>query len=62
METIGGQALIEGVLFQNGGKVCNLRLAVTEKWKNKNGEKQEKTEWVSVAIFGDGLATLSIRR
>lgn len=42
--------------FQNGGKVCNLRLAVTEKWKDKNtGERQERTEWVSVAIFSEGL-------
>lgn len=42
--------------FSNGGKVCNLRLATTEKWKDKNtGEKREKTEWHSVAIFQDGL-------
>lgn len=42
--------------FQNGGRVCNLRLAVTEKWKDKNsGERKERTEWVSVAIFNDGL-------
>jgi single-strand DNA-binding protein len=41
--------------FQNGGKVANLRLAVSEKWKNKDGEKQERTEWVSIAIFSDGL-------
>lgn len=47
--------------FQNGGKVCNIRLAVTEKWKNSAGERQEKTEWVSVAIFGDGLAGVAER-
>lgn len=42
--------------FQNGGKVCNLRLAVTERWKDKNsGERKDHTEWVSVAIFSDGL-------
>ena len=44
--------------FQNGGKVCNLRLAVTEKWKDKSGERQERTEWVSVAIFSEGLANV----
>lgn len=38
--------------FQSGDKVANLRLAVTDKWKDKNGEKQERTEWVAVAIFG----------
>lgn len=47
--------------FQNGGKVCNLRLAVTEKWKDKQGERHEKTEWVSVAIFGEGLAGVAER-
>jgi single-strand DNA-binding protein len=47
--------------FQNGGKVCNLRLAVTEKWKTSAGEKKEKTEWVSVAVFGDGLAGVAER-
>lgn len=47
--------------FQNGGKVCNLRLAVTEKWKTSSGERKEKTEWVSVAIFGEGLAGVAER-
>lgn len=46
--------------FQNGGKVVNLRLAVTEKWK-KDGQAQERTEWVPVAIFGDGLAGVAER-
>lgn len=42
--------------FQNGGKVCNLRLAVSEYWKDKDtGERKEKTEWISVAIFSEGL-------
>jgi single-strand DNA-binding protein len=42
--------------FQNGGKVANLRIATSESWKDKaTGEKREKTEWHSVAIFNDGL-------
>lgn len=42
--------------FANGGQVANFRLAVTEKWKDKNsGEQKESTEWVTVAAF-DGLA------
>lgn len=42
--------------MQNGNKVANLRLAVGEQWKDKNtGEKKEKTEWVSVTVWGDGL-------
>lgn len=43
--------------FNNGGKVCNLRIATSESWKDRNtGEKKEKTEWHSVAIFSEGLA------
>lgn len=47
--------------FQNGGKVCNLRIAVTEKWKDKSGEQKERTEWVTVAIFSEGLAGVAER-
>jgi single-strand DNA-binding protein len=42
--------------FQNGGRVCNLRLATSESWKDKQtGEKKERTEWHSVSIMVDGL-------
>jgi len=42
--------------FGNGGKVANLRIATTERWRDKNtGENREKTEWHSVAIFSEGL-------
>jgi single-strand DNA-binding protein len=42
--------------FQNGGKVANLRIATSENWKDKNtGERQERTEWHTVAIFSEGL-------
>ena len=42
--------------FQNGGKVCNLRIATSETWKDKStGERRERTEWHSVAIFSEGL-------
>lgn len=41
--------------FQSGGRVANLRIAVTEKYKDRDGNKAEKTEWVSIAAFGDGL-------
>ncbi len=48
--------------FQNGGKVANLRLATTETWKDRNsGEKQERTDWHTVAVFGDGLAGVAER-
>jgi len=35
-----------------GDAVTNLRIATTETWKDKSGEKQEKTEWHSVVLFG----------
>jgi single-strand DNA-binding protein len=51
--------------FQNGDKVANLRLAVSETWKDKaTGEKKERTEWVSVAVFGPlaGIAEQYLRK
>jgi single-strand DNA-binding protein len=36
----------------DGGAVANVSIATTETWKDKNGEKQEKTEWHRVAFFG----------
>ena len=46
--------------FGNGGKVCNLRIATSENWKDKNtGERRERTEWHSVAIFSEPLVRIS---
>ncbi|MCF6231620.1 MAG: single-stranded DNA-binding protein [Rhodobacteraceae bacterium] len=46
--------------FQNGGKVCNLRIATSETWKDRNtGERREKTEWHQVAIFSEGLVRVA---
>ncbi len=46
--------------FQNGGKVCNLRVATSERWKDKqSGESKERTEWHSVAIFAEPLAKVA---
>jgi len=48
--------------FQAGGRIANLRLAVTESWKDKaTGEKKERTEWVSVVISSDGLIGVAER-
>jgi len=48
--------------FQNGGKVVNLRIATSESWKDRtSGEKKERTEWHSVAIFSEGLAGVAER-
>ena len=38
--------------MQNGDEVANFSIACTERWKNKQGEKKEKTEWVNVVVWG----------
>ena len=46
--------------FQNGGKVVNLRIATSETWKDKNsGERQERTQWHTVAIFSEPLGRIA---
>ncbi|MFU8898558.1 MAG: single-stranded DNA-binding protein [Roseinatronobacter sp.] len=46
--------------FPNGGKVCNLRIATSERWRDKaSGEQREKTEWHSVAIFSEPLVRVA---
>ncbi len=46
--------------FQNGGKVCNLSIATSENWKDKNtGERRDKTEWHRVAIFSEPLVRVA---
>ena len=37
---------------KDGGAICNFSLATSEKWKGKDGQKQEKTSWHRIAIFG----------
>ena len=46
--------------FQNGGKVVNLRIATSETWKDRSsGERKERTEWHSVAIFSEPLGNIA---
>ena len=46
--------------FQNGGKVVNLRIATSENWRDKaTGEKRERTEWHSVAIFNEPIGRIA---
>ena len=42
--------------FQSGGKLANLRIATSKRWKDRtSGEPKDATEWHSVVINGDGL-------
>ena len=34
------------------GKVANMVMATSEKYKDKNGDRQEKTEWHNIVIYG----------
>jgi single-strand DNA-binding protein len=46
--------------FPNGGRVVNLRLATSEQWRDKaSGERKERTEWHSVAIFNEPLGKIA---
>jgi single-strand DNA-binding protein len=48
--------------FQNGGKICNLRVATSENWTDKaSGEKKERTEWHTVTLRSDGLVGVAER-
>lgn len=49
----------EARTFANGGEVVNLRIATSETWKDKDGNRQERTEWHSVAIFNENLAKVA---
>ncbi len=45
--------------FSNGGEVVNLRVATSETWKDRDGNRQEKTEWHTVAIFNENLGRVA---
>ena len=45
--------------FANGGEVVNLRVATSETWKDRDGNRQEKTEWHSVVIFNENLGRVA---
>lgn len=46
--------------FPSGGKVCNLRIATSESWRDRQtGERKERTEWHSVAIYNENLVRIA---
>ena len=48
--------------FQNGGRICNLRIATSEQWKDKaSGERKERTEWHRIVVFNERLADVADR-
>ena len=45
--------------LNNGGEVVNLRVATSESWKDRDGNRQERTEWHTVAIFNENLGRVA---
>jgi single-strand DNA-binding protein len=45
--------------LNNGGEVVNLRVATSETWKDRSGERQERTEWHRVVIFNENLGRVA---
>jgi len=45
--------------LNNGGEVVNLRVATSETWKDRSGERQERTEWHRVVIFNESLGRVA---
>jgi single-strand DNA-binding protein len=45
--------------FANGGEVVNLRVATSETWKDRDGNRQERTEWHRVVIFNENLGKVA---
>ena len=45
--------------LNNGGEVVNMRVATSESWKDKEGNRQERTEWHNVVIFNENLGRVA---
>jgi len=43
----------------SGGEVVNLRLATTETWNDRDGNRQERTEWHRIVIFNENLGKVA---
>ncbi|MBH87623.1 MAG: single-stranded DNA-binding protein [Pelagibacterales bacterium] len=45
--------------FQSGGKVCNLSIATSERWRDReSNEQKERTQWHRVVVFNENLVNL----
>src|SRR5437868_10232929 len=45
--------------LNNGGEVANMRIATSENWKDRDGNRQERTEWHNVVIFNENLGKVA---
>jgi single-strand DNA-binding protein len=49
----------ESRALPNGGEVVNMRIATSEQWKDRDGNRQERTEWHNVVIFNENLGRVA---
>jgi single-strand DNA-binding protein len=45
--------------LNSGGEVVNMRVATSENWKDRDGNRQERTEWHNVVIFNENLGRVA---
>lgn len=45
--------------LNNGGEVVNLSIATSERWNDRDGQRQERTEWHRVVIFNENLGKIA---
>src|SRR5215813_7633260 len=45
--------------LNNGGEVVNMRIATSEQWKDRDGNRQERTEWHNIVIFNENLGRVA---
>ncbi len=45
--------------LNNGGEVVSMRIATSESWKDREGNRQERTEWHNVVIFNENLGRVA---
>lgn len=45
--------------LNSGGEVVNMRVATSEQWKDREGNRQERTEWHNVVIFNENLGRVA---
>lgn len=45
--------------FSNGGRVVSFSVATSERWKDKSGERKEKTAWHNIQIFNENLGKIA---
>ncbi len=50
---LGNIGNVQVKTFQNGGKVVEASLATTKRWKDRNGEPREETQWHNLIIGGN---------